>query len=169
MFKDRQPCCMFLELFETLIVCDRLEYKGGNLMRIICMFVFIILLLLLSACNDQTMEHTKNNHDTTSNPTADDILSNHKDADIFVINDTVYSKALENSWVHELDVQLGDEVAEITLQTDRSQDFNNGTASKLPKGTKIYESVDEQGNRQGLVLIAVVNGEEIRYLALIEG
>jgi hypothetical protein len=67
--------------------------------------------------------------------------------------------------VNDLDVHVGREVAEITAQTESANKFNNGTATKLPVGTKIFEPTEQRG----AILIAVVNGEQIKYLGLVEG
>lgn len=102
----------------------------------------------------------------TSNPTPGDILSSNKDADIFLVNDIVYSNAQNIEWVNEGELKLGEEVAEISKQTLDAKQFNHGTASKLAVGTKIYRP---SGTKGSLIYIAVVNGEEIRYLGLMEG
>lgn len=98
---------------------------------------------------------------STSNPTPKEILkSNH--ADIFYLDEIVYSNAEHLDWVKEIEYKLGAEIGEITKVTSNGEDFNHGTANRLPKGTKIYKT-------NSLVYIAVVNGKEIRYIQLLEG
>ena len=94
-------------------------------------------------------------------------MSSNKEADIFLVDDIVYANAQHIEWVNEKELKLGKEVIEISKQTVDSKQFNNGTASRLPVGTKIYRPSGTLGH--GPIYIAVVNGEEIRYLGLIEG
>lgn len=70
---------------------------------------------------------------------------------------------MENvDWVQELAYTLGEEIGEITKQTDSAQEFENGTSNKLPVGTKIYRTDTP-------LYIAIVDGKEIRYMEMIEG
>jgi hypothetical protein len=62
----------------------------------------------------------------------------------------------------ELDYELGEVMGEITRQTEKAIRFKYGTANKLPIGTKIYRTNTP-------VYIAIVDGEEIPYLKMVEG
>jgi hypothetical protein len=95
------------------------------------------------------------------NPKPKDFLKN-PHADIFVLDDIVYANAQDNEWVQEIDYTLGRQIGEITKQTDKAWNFKHGVANKLPVGTKIYETGTP-------AYIAIVDGEEIPYLAMIEG
>ena len=111
----------------------------------------ILLLLFIAGCNTGIK----------GNPTPKDLLRNAK-ADIFMLEDIVYSKAQDNEWVQQLDYTVGEQVGEIIKQTDRAISFKSGTSNKSPVGTKIYRTDTP-------AYIAVVEGEEIPYLAMIEG
>ena len=128
-------------------------------------YLLIIAVLLLSACNAQSSKDVEEEEYTTRNPTAEDILSSSPDADVFMAEGIIYSNAEEIDWVMELDLSLGEEVIEITKQTNNSSEFENGTATELPVGTKIYEP----NEKRGAIYIAIVGGKEIRYIGLIEG
>ena len=65
-------------------------------------------------------------------------------------------------WVDELDYKLGEQIGEVTKQTDKASSFHNGTANKLPVGVKIYDTNTP-------VCIAIVNNKAIPYLKMIEG
>lgn len=65
-------------------------------------------------------------------------------------------------WVDELEYKLGEQIGEVTEQTDKASNFSNGTANKLPVGSKIYESDTP-------VTIVIVNDKHIPYLKMIEG
>ncbi len=95
------------------------------------------------------------------NPTPKDFLRN-AEADIFMFRDIVYSNAQDIEWVQKLDYTVGEQMGEIIKQTDRAIGFKSGTSNKLPAGTKIYRT-------NTLAYIAVVEGEEIPYLAMLEG
>ncbi|MEI5908919.1 hypothetical protein WAK64_17870 [Bacillus spongiae] len=95
------------------------------------------------------------------NPTPKDFLK-YENADIFLLNEYVYSNAQDLEWVSKLEYKLGEQVGEITNKADRSFNFKNGTANKLPIGTKIYGTNTP-------AYIAIVNGREIPYLKMVEG
>ncbi|MDG5788623.1 hypothetical protein QA612_14160 [Evansella sp. AB-P1] len=126
--------------------------------------IFISFFILLASCTPDTESETGDSGVyTTRNPTAEDVLASNED-DIFVFHDVVYVYAEDIDWVKQLDLTLGDEVLEINHQSISGKDFVNGTASKLPLGTKIYEP-----REKGDIYIAIVNGEEVRYLGWREG
>ena len=118
------------------------------------LIIFPLLLLTLSGCINE-------NQYTQGNPTPKDFLDN-DDADIFVLDDIVYSNAEDVEWVSDLDYKVGEEIAEITKQADSAFGFSDNTANKLPVGTKIYETWTP-------AYIAIVDGREIAYLQMIEG
>ncbi|WP_077706733.1 MULTISPECIES: hypothetical protein [Bacillaceae] len=126
----------------------------------------VLLILLLSmvlvACNNQTTPKKSGND--IGNPTAEQILLENKDADIFVLNGIVYTNAEDIEWVNEEELTLGEEVGEIKKQTNDSDAFEDYTATKLTVGTKIYEPVENSD-----IYIVKVDDKEIRYLGLREG
>ena len=128
-----------------------------------------VLLILITGCATETPANTqgkdeKSGQHVITNPTAEEVLAGNADADIFVANNTVYVNAENIDWVKELNLTLGNIELEIISQSNKGEDFVEGTASKLPVGTKIYKPV-EKGN----IYIAVVDGAEIRYLGWVEG
>lgn len=98
---------------------------------------------------------------TNGNPTPKDFLKDSK-ADIFVLDDIVYSNVENIEWVKELEYTIGGEVGEITKQTNNAKGFENGTSNKLPVGTIIYATDTP-------IDIAIVDGKEIPYLKMLEG
>ena len=116
----------------------------------------IILFLFLVGCNNDYSSGP-----STSNPTPKDYLK-HDNADIFLLDGYVFSNAEDVEWVTELKYELGEQVGKITNQTNKASKFKNGTANKLPIGTKIFET-------DTAAYIAIVDGEEIRYLKMVEG
>ncbi|WP_345239316.1 hypothetical protein [Pontibacillus salipaludis] len=117
----------------------------------------IIMFVLLVGCNDGTTVHlsTKSN-----NPTPKDYLES--DTDIFLLSGYVFSNAQDVDWVKELEYELGEQIGEITKQSEQASQFTNGTANKLPVGTKVFKT-DTQA------YIAIVEDEEILYLKMVEG
>lgn len=133
----------------------------------------VILLTLITGCSSETQ--TKNTvgtkdgdnvHETNTidNPTADEVLTKHKQTDIFLMNGIVYVNAEEIDWVIDLDLTIDEEVMEIIRRSDNGKDFIEGTASILPIGTKIYKPLEK-----GDIYIAIVDGKEVRYFGLREG
>jgi|SRR5690606_17678727 len=117
-----------------------------------------ILLVVLSGCGN-TQGNTQS--ETIGNPTPKDFLED-GNADIFVFDGIVYSNVKDVDWVKESDYTIGEEVGEITKQSDKANEFENGTSNKLPVGTKIYETDTP-------IYIAIVDGKEIPYLKMLEG
>ncbi|WP_226675097.1 hypothetical protein [Mesobacillus jeotgali] len=115
----------------------------------------ILFIFLVSCSNNYSSSPT------ISNPTPKDYLKN-TDADIFLLDDYVFSYAEDIEWVRELEYELGRQVGEITKQADKASKFKNGTANKLPIGTKIFETDTP-------AYIAIIDGKEIRYLKMVEG
>ncbi|WP_430789623.1 hypothetical protein VBD025_04325 [Virgibacillus flavescens] len=114
----------------------------------------IVMISLLSACGTSQSE-------TNGNPAPKDFLEQ-ENADIFMLGSIVYSNVEDVEWVQELDYNIGEQIAEISEQTDNAGDFTNGSATKLPVGTKIFKT-------DKAVYIAVVDSKEIPYLKMIEG
>lgn len=110
-----------------------------------------LLLLILTGCQEAYK----------GNPTPKDFLGS-SDADIFFLDSIVYSNAQDLEWVKELTYILGEQVGEITKNTDKARNFKNGTSNKLPVGTKIYETDTP-------AYIVIVDGKEIPYLGMYEG
>ena len=118
----------------------------------------LTVLVLLAGCVDSV---NPSEPQAIGNPTPKDYLK-YEDADIFLLNGIVHSNMEDVDWVQELAYTLGEEIGEITKQTDSAQEFENGTSNKLPVGTKIYRTDTP-------LYIAIVDGKEIRYMEMIEG
>lgn len=120
--------------------------------------VIMVLLLILSGCSNSMMPSEV----VIENPTPKEMLAENPDADIFVMDGYVFSNAGHVEWVRQQEYELGEQVGEITRQTSYSWRFKEGTASKLPVGTKIFDT-------NAPFYIAVVDGQEIAYIKLLEG
>ncbi|MGP4108496.1 hypothetical protein [Virgibacillus sp. L01] len=131
--------------------------------RLLLALLLLSIPILMVGCNSNSDESTDGND--IGNPDAKQLLAANKDADIFSTIDVVYKNAENVSWVNELDLSLGDKYFEIIKQSTTPEEFESGTASKLPVGTKIYNPAKENGP----ILIAVVEDEKIPYLGVIEG
>jgi len=129
------------------------------------LFFFLITCFSLHACTNLSGESTEESIGIIGNPTAEDILSNDKNADIFNAHGVIYSKAVNIEWVSEQELVLGEKLLEIKQHTINSKDFEHGSATKLPIGTKIYKPK----NGTGPILIAVLDGKKVNYIGLIEG
>ncbi|MFX3674732.1 MAG: hypothetical protein ACE3JQ_09825 [Paenisporosarcina sp.] len=124
--------------------------------------VYILLIIFgLTSCSNENNLQESFHTAGIGNPIPADFLDDEK-ADIFVLEDIVYSNAQDIEWVEELTYTLGEKVGEIIEITGESKKFGNGTSNKLPIGTKIYQT-------DTAVYIAIVEGEEIPYIKMIEG
>ncbi|NHM34076.1 hypothetical protein [Neobacillus terrae] len=115
-----------------------------------------ILFIFLVGCNKDYLSSP-----SISNPTPKDYLK-YNNADIFLLDGYVFSNAEDVEWVTELKYELGEQFGKITNQTNNESKFKNGTANKLPIGTKIFETDTP-------AYIAIVEGKEIPYLKMVEG
>lgn len=123
---------------------------------------FLIALLMLTGCNQSKV--TNSEHPTTEsthNPTANEILAQNPNADIFQHKGIIYTNASNIEWVQQTELKIGESVGTIKKQYIDGITFENEMATKLPVGAEIFES--------GQILIVNLDGKEIRYLSLIEG
>lgn len=97
-------------------------------------------------------------------PSTEEVLTEDQDADIFLLNNTVYQTNI--GWVNKLSLTKNKEIGEIesnyTLGSNDS--FKNKMATKLPIGSKIFST-----NERKDVLIVESEGIEKKYYALTEG
>lgn len=128
--------------------------------------LLLFLSLLLTACSGQTPPSgTERTAAVIGNPTAEQVLHQSEDADIFMLGDIVYANADNLDWVQQLQIGELAEIGKIQTNYREGTDFINEMSTKLPIGTIIYEPTAKQGP----VLIAEVEGKRVRYVGLIEG
>ncbi|MGM0847085.1 MAG: hypothetical protein ACQEUT_19185 [Bacillota bacterium] len=100
--------------------------------------------------------------------TARDVLKQGDDADIIQYEGFIYNNVTNLEWFQD-----GEEVpfskehllGEVKKQTRKSWLFNNFSATKLPKGTKVYSNNKEV---KGFLFVEY-EGEELYYMQLLEG
>lgn len=126
-------------------------------------YILLVLMFTLAGCNEG--KEVSNTSEVTQNPKAAEFLSEHPNADLFIMKGIIYKNAEDIEWVQELDLQKGEKVYEITKQSKQADELESGSATVLPVGTKIYKTAEHHGQ----VYLAEINGERIRYLGLIEG
>jgi hypothetical protein len=145
-----------------LLQCKLLVAQGGEKMKkvIFVLLLHLFLTLFLIGCESNNSSKIQENY--IGNPTADEVLTENPNANIFMFSDIIYNAGVP--WVDELQLIKDQYITEITKQTDIGRDFVNGTANKLNVGTKIY-SVKERGN----ILIAETENGDIRFYNLVEG
>ncbi|WP_188456690.1 hypothetical protein [Virgibacillus oceani] len=129
-------------------------------------FILILFgLIILAGCTETSTNKSEELPKSTVNPTAADVLNENSNADIFQFNNLVYAKGSRLAWMQGEDYQKAEQIGVITKKTSNSSEFGNGTATKLPAGTKIFNTTKEHRK----VLIAENDGEKDFYIALIEG
>ncbi|WP_052339400.1 hypothetical protein [Gorillibacterium massiliense] len=99
---------------------------------------------------------------TTHNATAEEVLAQIPDANIFMYKNTIYNAGVD--WVDDLRLTLGEQETEITARRALGKAFQDGTANKLPVGTKIFR-VKERND----VLVADTKEGYILFYQLVEG
>lgn len=95
-------------------------------------------------------------------PDAEEVLDQEPDADIFQWQGSVYQADVE--WVQELELTKNELLGEILYNAQIPENFQDGTATKLPIGSMIYST-----NEGGLYVLVEVDGELLKYLLLAEG
>lgn len=121
--------------------------------------LIIFMLLLLIGCESNVLPNTVH---VTGNPTAETVLKQNPEANIFMHSDLIYMAEVE--WVDELELTKDQLITEIAEQRSAGHLFKNGTANKLPEGTKVY-GVKERKD----VLIAETEDGDVRFYMLVEG
>lgn len=117
----------------------------------------ILVLFLLPACSQYATY-------STHSPTAEEVLIQNPEADIFQYNGIIYINASDTEWVQQTEITIGNVVGTITDAYKKRRKFKNGMATKLPIGTEIFDV-----NGSGQLLIIKSGGKEIKYSCLIEG
>ncbi|VDH01094.1 Uncharacterised protein [Lysinibacillus sphaericus] len=127
-------------------------------MRIL-LFAIVLCLFFLTSCapsNDLiSMSSSKP-------PDAEEVLDQDPDADILQWQGSVYQADME--WVQELELAKNELLGEILYNAQIPEDFQDGTATKLPIGSMIYST-----REGGMYLLVEVDGELRKYLLLTEG
>lgn len=123
---------------------------------LLCAFSIMTVLILVGCNNEEIMQST------SEKPTAFEVLSEDSKADIFQFNDTIYQSDV--AWAEKTEVTQKEKVGEIKRRSSDRDDFDNGTATKLSKGTALYSTKERNE-----ILIVSFNGKLKKYVALGEG
>ncbi|WP_149427223.1 MULTISPECIES: hypothetical protein [Exiguobacterium] len=123
---------------------------------LLCAFSIMTVWILVGCNNEEIMQST------SEKPTAFEVLSEDSKADIFQFNDTIYQSDV--AWAEKTEVTQKEKVGEIKRRSSDRDDFDNGTATKLSKGTALYSTKERNE-----ILIVSFNGKLKKYVALGEG
>ena len=122
-------------------------------------YVLIVLtLFMITGCSNGG-ETTKLSIDSIN---AGEVLRLDPAADIFQYDGVIYKTNID--WVEELSLTKDVQIGEIKTKNDTNTDFKDEMANKLPVGAKIF-SAKERGD----IVIVEVEGEILKYLAIVEG
>ena len=122
-------------------------------------YVLIALtLFMITGCSNGG-ETTKLSSDSIN---AGEVLRLDPAADIFQYDGVIYKTNID--WVEELSLTKDVQIGEIKTKNDTNIDFKDEMANKLPVGAKIF-SAKERGD----IVIVEVEGEILKYLAIVEG
>ncbi|MBT2691724.1 hypothetical protein [Bacillus sp. ISL-55] len=100
--------------------------------------------------------------------TARDVLKRNEDADVLKYNGFMYNNVTDLEWFEEMksNLQKGKEIGKIKKVTTSSLFFTNLSATKLPKGTILYDTDD---GKTGVIIVETEDEEILYYLQLLEG
>lgn len=101
--------------------------------------------------------------DETENPTAEEVLSQDPDADIFQYNGVIYQTDIDA--VKGKSLTKDELVGEIKETNDTDTHFADEIANKLPAGAAIFTTEEEDE----MFLIVESEGETLKYYAIVEG
>jgi hypothetical protein len=122
-------------------------------------YIFIVLILFtITGCSNggETPNVTIDSID------AEEVLTLDPYADIFQYDGVIYKTNID--WVEELTLTKDVQIGEIKTKNDTHTDFKDEMANKLPVGAMIF-GVKERGD----ILIVELEGEILKYLAIVEG
>ncbi|KNH35628.1 hypothetical protein [Exiguobacterium acetylicum] len=126
--------------------------------KVVLSFAFSIMAVwILVGCNNE-----ENMQSTSEKPTATEVLSEDSKADIFQFNDTIYKSDV--AWAEKTEVTQNKKVGEIKRRSSDRDDFDNGTATKLSKGTALFSTKERND-----ILLVSFKGKLKKYIALGEG
>ncbi|MFD2043825.1 hypothetical protein ACFSTA_07005 [Ornithinibacillus salinisoli] len=130
----------------------------------ISLSLFIVLLAVLSLTGSFP-------HFGLGNPTAKEILNGNPNADILKLDGLIYSNASDLEWIKSKEYTKGDKIGEIKKQTTNTLWYRNFYASKLPKGTIIYDTNDREYTKGDAPMLIIIehNNEILIYRSLVEG
>jgi hypothetical protein len=123
---------------------------------ILFLFTFVSCILLVSCSADG------------GKVTARDVLKRNHDADVLKYNGFMYNNVTDLEWFNNKKsmFQKGNEIGEIKKVTNSSLFFTNFSATKLHKGTTLYDTNDGD---TGIIIVETENGEFLYYMQLLEG
>ncbi|MEH7379992.1 hypothetical protein V7138_05875 [Bacillus sp. JJ1533] len=123
---------------------------------VLFLFMIVTLILLVSCSADG------------GKVTARDVLKQNDDADVLKYNGFMYSNVTDLEWFEKdkSKFQKGKEIGEIKKVTNSFLLFTNFSATKLPKGTALY---DTNAGDTGMIVVEAENGKILYYMQLLEG
>lgn len=137
----------------------KMNLKGEQSVRIKnVLFIFLTLVVLfLAGCSADG-----------GKVTARDVLKQNQDADILKYDGLIYSNVTKLEWFQEEknQIQKGEEIGKIKKVTTSSLFFTNFSATKLPKGTLLYDTND---GYKGMIYVETEDGNALYYMSLLEG
>lgn len=127
-----------------------------NKQLVLFKFMIISLVLLVSCSADG------------GKVTARDVLKGNDGADVLKYNGFMYNNVTELEWFEKMksNIQKGKEIGEIKKVTSSSLFFTNFSATKLPKGTTLYDTNDGE---TGIIIVELENDRIVYYSQLLEG
>ncbi|WP_041964164.1 hypothetical protein [Mesobacillus selenatarsenatis] len=100
--------------------------------------------------------------------TARDVLKRNEYVDVLKYNGFMYNNVTDLEWFEEMksNIQKGKEIGEIKKVTTSSLFFSDFSATKLPKGTILYDTGD---GKTGVIIVETEDEETLYYMQLLEG
>lgn len=122
--------------------------------------MMILIVFTVMGCSNSAIETEVH---STENPDAKEILTINPEADIFQFEGVIYQTGIE--WVDALTLTKGEKVGEIKKRNQTGTNFEDEMANKLPVGVEIYSTHEQEGP----ILLVELDGEILKYYALVEG
>ncbi|WP_181350921.1 hypothetical protein [Thalassobacillus sp. CUG 92003] len=129
--------------------------------RFILVFAGLIM-LVLTGCSEQLLgnEHKEKGLHAQAFTDPSELLEDNPNADLIRLKNIIYDRDVE--WIQTADLEKGKLIGEIQGVYQRNDELKNFMATILPVGTKLYTSSEDH------IIIALLDGKEIRYIANIQ-
>ncbi len=123
---------------------------------VLCLITIVSLISLVSCSADG------------GKVTARDVLKQNDGADVLKYNGFMYSNVTDLEWFEKDKSKFHKEkeIGKIKKATNSKLFFTNFSATRLPKGTTLYDTNDGD---TGIILVETENGKILYYIQLLEG
>jgi hypothetical protein len=152
-------------------IVEQLGHWGAIMKIKIIIFTGISLIFVVCTMLILTGNFPSTNYSSVGNPTAKEILKGNPDADILKLDRLIYYNVSDSESFNEDMYMKGEKIGEIKKKTTNTWLYLNLYASKLPKGTKVFATNEDDYNKGDAPMFVLVEfrNELLVYQSAREG